>query len=139
MTLRTLYNHAFVVEALAPATYTTGANAGTAVDLGLYGNRFRDVLFAIVAGASGDSGTHTFTLTECATTDGEYAAIPAARCQGLPLIIDSDNDNAIHLLGCRPTLGFVKLVDTAASADTGAVLSAVAILGSGSSAPPRRA
>lgn len=136
--MKTLYSHAGAAVALAYNTYTTGANAGTAVDLTAFKNDFRDVLFVITAGASGDSGTHTFTVTEADSSGGQYSVVDSSRCQGLPLVVNTDNDNAVHLVGCRPTKQFVKLVDTAASASSGCVLSAVALLGSGSSNPPAR-
>lgn len=136
--MRTLYNQVHVVEALAYDTYTTGANNGTTVDTAFGKNNFRDVLFVVNAELSGDAGTHTFTIQESAN-DSDWSPVAAWRIQGTPPVISTANDNAVHYFGVRPTLRYVRLVNTSASASTGLDVAAVAILSSGSDNPPARA
>lgn len=136
--MRTLYSQAHVVEALAYDTYTTGANNGTTVDTAFGKNNFRDVLFVVNAETSGDAGTHTFTIQESAN-DSDWVAVDAWRVQGTLPVISTANDNAVHYFGVRPTLRYVRIVDTAASAATGLDVAAVAILASGGDNPPVRA
>lgn len=136
--MRTLYNQAHVVEALAYDTYTTGTNEGTTVDTAVFKNNFRDVLFVVNAELSGDAGTHTFSIEESAN-DSDWSAVAASRIQGTVPVITTANDNAVHFFGCRPTLRYVRLVNTSASASTGLDVAAVAVLGSGSDNAPARA
>lgn len=132
---QSLYNNTIAVEALPYNTYTTGANAGSTVDTASFANNFRDVLFVVIAEASGDSGTHTFTVEESAN-NSQWAA--STRTQGTLPVINTDNDNGIHIFGCQPSNRYVRIVDTAASASSGLAVSAVAILTNGSDHPPAR-
>lgn len=132
---QSLYNNAVVIEAMAYATKTTGANNGISIDLASYKNNFRDVLFIVNAEGSGDSGTHTFTVEESAN-NSNWAA--SARTQGTLPVINTDNDNQVHIFGCQPSNRYVRIVDTAASASSGLAFSAVAVLTGGSDHPPGR-
>jgi len=135
--MRTLYSHVHVVEALAYDTYTTGTNEGASVDTAFGKNNFRDVLFVVNAELSGDAGTHTLSVEESAN-DSDWSPVEAWRIQGTPPVISTANDNAVHYFGVRPTLQYVRIVDTAASAATGLDVAAVAILSGGSDNPPVR-
>lgn len=136
--MRTLYNQVVAVEALPYDDYTTGTNAGTTVDTGLLKNNFRDVLFVVNAELSGDAGTHTFSIEESAN-DADWSPVESWRIQGSPPVITTANDNAVHYFGVRPTMRYVRIVDTAASASTGLAAAAVAVLSAGSNNPPTRA
>lgn len=135
--MRTLYSGVHVVEAVAYDTYTTGTNEGTTVDTAFGKNNFRDVLFVVNAELSGDAGTHTFTIEESAN-DSDWVPAVATRVQGTVPVISTANDNAVHYFGYRPTLRYVRLVNTSASAATGLDVAAVAVLASGSDNPPAR-
>lgn len=132
--MRTLYSQSLVVEALPYDTYTTGTNAGTTVDTALYKNNFRNVMFVVNAELSGDAGTHTFTIQESAN-NSDWTAVEAWRIQGSVPVITTANDNAVHVFGVSPTLRYVRIVDTAASASTGLDVAAVAILTVGGDNP----
>jgi len=136
--MRTLYNQSHVVEALAYDTYTTGTNAGTSVDTAFGKNNFRDVLFVVNAELSADAGTHTLSVEESAN-DTDWSPVEAWRIQGTVPVISTANDNAVHYFGVRPTLRYVRIVATSASAATGLDVAAVAVLSSGSDNPPVRA
>lgn len=136
--MRTLYGQVHVVEALAYDTYTTGANNGATVDTAFGKNNFRDVLFVVNAELSGDAGTHTFSIQESAN-NSDWSAVETSRIQGTVPVITTANDNAVHYFGVRPTLRYVRIVNTSASASTGLDAAAVAILSGGSDSPPARA
>ncbi len=135
--MRTLHSQAHVVEGLPYDTYTTGANTGTTVDTAVYKNSFRNVLFIVIAELSGDAGTHTFTIQE-SDNDSDWVAVDAWRIQGTPPVVTTANDNAVHYFGVSPTLRYVRIVDTAASASTGLSASAVAVLTVAGSTPVAR-
>lgn len=134
---RTLYTHCLTRAALPYAAHTASAN-GTTVDLGVFGNDFRTVLFLISTGAVTD-GTYAFTV-EDSDNGSDWVAVDSTRVQGsLPTVDDAD-DNAVFEVGyIVGNQRYVRLVMTEADATTGALLGAVAVLGSASSSPVARA
>lgn len=133
----TLYSHSLVRVALTSATRTNGAVNGTTVDLGVFGNDFRTVLFVVQTGTVTD-GTHAITVQD--SPDGSaWAAVDAAYLQGaLPTITGTDDDAVFQFGYIAGTKQFVRLVATTSSATTGGVFSAVAVLGAASSSPVAR-
>ncbi|ORW20914.1 hypothetical protein AWC19_14195 [Mycobacterium palustre] len=117
----------------------TGTTKGTAVDTAAFNNRFRDVLFAIAAGALTD-GSYAFTVQESdTTTDGDFAAVDSSRVLGsVPTFDSASDDNALRSFGVLPTKRYVRLVCTATGATSGGVLVATAVLGNGSLHPVAR-
>lgn len=137
--MHTLYSNALPQKALASSTITTGTTKGATVDTNVFDNRFRDVLFVITAGALTD-GTYAFTVQESdTTTDGDFANVASDRVLGSLPTLDSEGDSdAVVSFGVRPTKRYVRVVCTAASATTGGVIVATAVLGAGSVHPVTR-
>jgi hypothetical protein len=135
---RTLYNNTLTRTALASAARTNGTVNGTTVDLGVFGNDFRSVLF-VVATATVTDGTHAITMQD--SPDGtNWTAVPAAKRQGsLPSIVLADDDTLFTFGYIVDTNQYVRLVATTTGATTGGVFSAVAVLSEGSFAPVARA
>lgn len=135
----TLYTKTLVRQALPSAALDADAAVnGTTVDLGIYGNDFRTVLF-VVQTATVTDGTHVFTLEESAN-NSDWTAVPADRVQGsLPSVVAA-NDDAVFQFGYIPAgVQYVRCVVTSASTTTGGVIGAVAILSGASSSPVARA
>lgn len=132
-----LYTNALVQKALQSQTVTTSVVDGAAIDSAVFGNNFRDVLFAILSAAITD-GSYAFTVEESDQSDSGFAAVDSTRVLGsLPTFAQTD-DNAVNSFGVRPTKRYVRLVCTPTGATTGGVLAALAILGAGSNHPVSR-
>jgi hypothetical protein len=135
--MRTIYSNTLVQKALASATVQTGTTNGIAIDTGVYGNNFRDVLFVVHSGALTD-GSYAVTVEESDASGSGYAAVDSGRVVGsLPTFASSD-DNIWNSFGVRPTKRYVRAVVTATGATTGGVLAATAVLGSGGNGPVAR-
>lgn len=135
--MRTTYNSTLVQKALASATIQTGTTNGIAIDTGVFGNNFREVLFVIHSGALTD-GSYAVTAEESDASGSGYAAVDSGRVVGsLPTFALTD-DNVWNSFGVRPTKRYVRVVVTAAGATTGGVLAATAVLGSGGNNPVAR-
>lgn len=133
----TTHNNTLDVLALASATRTDGAANGVAVDTNLYGNRFRDVKFAIITGTITD-GSVAVTVEESDSSGSGFAAVDSSRVLGsLPTIVAADDDT-VKSFGVRPTKRYVRIVATTSGSTTGGVFSAVAVLGNGSLHPVAR-
>jgi len=133
----TLYTHSLVRVALTSAARTNGTVNGTTVDLGVFGNDFRSVLFVVHTGSITD-GSHAISLQD--SPDGSaWAAVDAAHLQGTAPTITSANDDAVFEVGYIPgTKQYVRLVVVTTGATTGGIFSAVAVLGGASSSPVAR-
>lgn len=135
--MRTTYSRTLAVKALQSQTVQTGTVDGAVIDLALYGNNFREVLF-VVHSATLTDGSYAVTVEESSESGDGFAAVDTWRVLGsLPTFAASD-DNTWKSFGVRPTKRYVKLVVTATSATTGGVLSATAVLGTGGSNPAAR-
>lgn len=135
--MHTTYDNTLVQKALASATIQTGTTTGIAIDTGVYGNNFRDVLFIVSSGALTD-GSYAVTVQESDASGSGYAAVSSTRLLGsLPTFALTD-DNVWNSFGVRTTKRYVQLVVTATSATTGGVLSATAVLGNGGNGPVAR-
>lgn len=136
--MRTLYSQSLAVKALQSQTVQTGTVDGAVLDLALYGNNFRDIVF-VVHSATLTDGSYAVTVEESDESGDNFAAVESWRVLGsLPTFADSD-DNVWKSFGVRPTKRYVKLVVTATSATTGGVLSATALLGNSGDNPVARA
>lgn len=135
---RNLYSNTLVQMALPSTARANGAANGTAVDCGVYGNNFRDVLFAITTGTITD-GTHAITVEESDASGSGYGAVDSWRVLGTAPSITASDDGVCFAFGVRPTKRYVRLVATTSGATTGGVFSAVAVLGSGGNNPAARA
>lgn len=135
--MRNLHTQTLAVSALASAALVNGANNGVTVDLGAFGNDFRDVLFVVQSGTVTD-GSHAVTVQESANGT-DWTSVPAPRILGtLPTIVAAD-DNKLYQLGARAgTARYVRLLVTTSGATTGGVISAIAVLGAGSNNPVAR-
>jgi|SRR6267142_863177 len=133
----TVYNNTLAQKALASGTVQTGATNGLAIDTGIFGNNFRDVLFVIHSGTLTD-GSYVVTVEESDVSGSGFAAVGADRLLGsLPTFALTD-DNVWNSFGVRPTKRYVRIVVTASGATTGGVLAATAVLGNSSDGPVAR-
>lgn len=138
--MRTLYNDTLVRPALPliAAPRTNGTVNGTAVDMGVFNNDFRTVMFAIFAGTVTD-GTHAVTVEESADGSTAWTAMPADKILGtLPSLV-SGSSNLSFQFGVIPqSKQFLRIVVTTSGATTGGIFTAVAVLGAGTFYPPNR-
>lgn len=135
-----------IAQGIAPAAArTTGTVTGTAVDSA----GFESVTIDICSGTITD-GTHTFSLTECATVGGTYTAVVVgdlikgtqalvddATLKGVGCVLDTTaaHDNAGLTFGYRGIKQFIKVIATSAGTTTGGVFSASVRLGHPRHAP----
>lgn len=133
----TLYNHCLVKPALPSAARTNAVVNGTTVDLGVFGNDFRTVMF-VVSTATITDGSHAFTMQD--SPDGSaWSTVPAAKRQGsLPTIVAADDDSLFSFGYIVDTNQYVRLVATTTGATTGGIYAAVAVLSEASSSPVAR-
>ncbi|MCV7208405.1 hypothetical protein H7J75_07015 [Mycolicibacterium canariasense] len=137
--MNTLHTQSLAVLALPSGALDDDATVnGASIDLALFKNNFRTALFVVTAGAVTD-GTHTVALQHSAN-GADWSDVPADRVQGGPVVVDNTKSNTVAQLGyVVGTQRYVRLKVTTADATTGGVLSAVALLAAGSTAPPARA
>lgn len=138
--MRNTFTGTLAVKALGPATsVTTGGGAvnGTAVDCGIYGNNFRDVLFTVISGTLAD-GTYAVTVEESDASGSGYAAVDASRVLGTLPSFAATDDNVWLSFGVRPTKRYVRIVVTPTGATTGGPFTATAVLGNGGNNPAVR-
>lgn len=136
--MRTLYPLCLPQLALASAARTNGAANGATIDLGVYGNDFRSVLFVVTTGTVTD-GTHAITL-EHSNDGSSWSAVPASRRQGsLPSVVAASDDSVFDFGYVVGTEQYVRIVATTSGATTGGIFSAVAVLSAASSSPVARA
>lgn len=134
----TLYNRTLVRQALPVGTRTNGTVDGTTVDLGVFANDFRTVMFVITTGTITD-GTHAITIED--SPDGtNWTVVDAAHTQGsLPSIGATDDDKVFQFGYIVGNAQYVRIVATTSGATSGGSYSATAILGAASSSPVARA
>lgn len=133
----TLYNHCLVRTALPSAARTNGTVNGATVDLGVFGNDFRTVMF-VVSTATVTDGSHAITMQD--SPDGTaWTAVAAGFRQGsLPTIVAADDDTLFTFGYIVGTNQYVRLVVATTGATTGGVFGANAILSEASSSPVAR-
>lgn len=137
--MRNTFTGTLAIEALATATVDNDPVLSSAIDLGLLGNNFRDLLVVVKAGTLAD-GTFAVTVTECDTSDGSYTAVASSRVLGsLPAFDSSTDDGALKSFGVRPTKRYVKVTITPSDGTDGGPFTVTAVLGNGSNNPPVRA
>lgn len=137
--MRTLHTQSLTQVALPVDTRSSdGTVSGSTVDLGVFGNDFRTVLFVVHAGTVTD-GTHTFSLEE--STDGQdWSPVAARHVQGSPVELSDANDVGVHQFGyIVHTARYVRVSVEVADATTGGLYGAVAVCGGGSQSEPARA
>lgn len=137
MATKSLHANTLVTQHIASAAKTNGAANGTAIDCGVYGNNFRDVLIVFQTAAITD-GTHAVTVEESDLSGSGYAAVESWRVSGSLPSLSSSDDNVVAAIGVRPSKRYVRAVLTTSGATTGGVIGAVAIAGSGSDNPVKR-
>lgn len=136
--MRTLYNRSVVREALVSATRTNGTANGVAIDLGIFANDFRTVMFVVTTATITD-GTHAITVEESADGSTGWTAVAASRVQGtLPSITSANDDTFFYFGVIVETLQYLRAVATTSGATTGGVFSIKAILADGGMNPPAR-
>lgn len=121
------YDDVAVTQSLVPAARTTTAN-GTAVDTVANGG-MQDAVLVVHAGTVTD-GDHAITVQESADGSTNWTAVAAGNLQGsLPTLAD-DADEAVTMVGIRPTKRYLRAVSTVTgSPSTGGVYAAGFILG----------
>lgn len=123
---------------LPAAARTDGTVTGEYVDtLG-----YEEVMIVVSTGTVTD-GTHTFSLTECATSGGSYTAVAAADitcsntgsgANGVILTTAAAHDNTGVIFFYKGSLRYIKVVCVSATCSTGAVFCATVVM-----AKPRHA
>ena len=138
--MKTLYSGTLTQRALPITSIGINGNRyGAVIDTGMLGNDFREVLFVFNTGAITD-GTHAVTVEESDDGSTGWADVPAYRVQGsLPSIVAADDFRVEGLdFGVRPTKQFLRLKVASSGVTSGGTIGAVAVLSSGSTAPPLR-
>jgi len=121
------YDEVLVVQSLIPAARTTTANGG-AVDTVANGG-MQDAVLVVHAGTVTD-GTHAITVQESADGSTNWTAVAAGNLQGSLPSLTSSADEAVTMVGVRPTKRYVRAVSTVSgSPETGGVYAAGFILG----------
>ena len=135
----TLYNKTLTRVALPAATRTANAAVnGTSVDLGVFGNDFRTVMFVVQTGTVTD-GSWVFTLQE-SYDNSAWTAVPATRVQGsLPTVVAANDDTVLEFGYVPSDRQYVRVVVTSTGSTTGAAIGAVALCSEASSVPVARA
>ncbi len=111
-----------VVICLPFGAYTTGTNAGTAIDMAGY----HGLSINLIIGAW-TNGTHAFKLTECDTSNGSFTDVAAGNVIGyFTSVTDATKDGTVQSVGYRGNKRYVKIVDTVSSGASGATMVAIA-------------
>lgn len=134
----TLYTKSLARAALPSASIATNTTTnGTTVDLGVFGNDFRTVLF-VVHTATITDGSFAFSLEESDDATA-WTAVPSDRVQGsLPTVV-AVNDNVVFTFGYIPAGGqYVRCVVVSTSVTSGGVMGAVAVCSGAGSSPVAR-
>lgn len=136
-----LYSQTLLVEALPYDEIDSDTTtAGTAVDLGIYKNNFRDsVLFIARTGAVAD-GNFVFSLEESDTAGSGYTAVPAARIEGTAPVFTSASDSVTKAFGYIPAgFRYVRLSIVSTATTDGGWFGADALLSGAAVTPVARA
>jgi hypothetical protein len=133
----TLYNACLTRVALTSAARTNGTVNGTTVDLGVFGNDFRTVMFVVSTGTITD-GSHAFTVQESADGSSWGNAASASVQGSLPTVVAADDDTVFQFGYIVGSLQYVRIVATTSGATTGGIFSATAVLSGASSSPVAR-
>ena len=116
------------VSILPAAARTDGTVTGEEVNI----TGYERVDIVIFTGTITD-GTHSFSLTECATTGGSFTAVAAADIDvnatyggtgANGAVIVAANDNIACTFSYLGTKGFIKVIATSATCSTGGVFAA---------------
>lgn len=128
-----LYDEVLAREALPTASRTANAAVnGTTVDKSVFNNFFRVVSFVIQAGTLTD-GTTTVTMEDSDNGSSWAVVTDTSYVQGTIPVIASTADNALFEFAYIGPKRYVRIVATQASATSGGVMGAIALL-----AQPRR-
>jgi hypothetical protein len=128
-TLRAI-NHTSVVA--------NGDTDGTAIGLDQSGVDFRSVMFVAMLGTRTD-GTYTAVPQESANGTTGWVNVPAERLLGSAALATANGVGEVGVIPDPYNFPFVRLRVTAATVTTGAIVSAVALLGEPSGYPVWRA
>jgi hypothetical protein len=132
---RELYRNALAAQALNVASISSNTNTdGTAIGVAQAGQNFRSVMFVATCTARTD-GSYALVPIESATSGGSYTAVPAERLLGPSAALAAVNTCQSVGMIVDPTMPFVKLRVTSTGVTSGAAVTAVALLGSGSNYP----
>jgi hypothetical protein len=127
--MRDLVNNLGVALALSPAVQAATIK-GTAIDL----RGFDSVMFVVNTGAIASAGNFTVTVEESdTTTDGDFAAAPAANVIGSTLVNPLTADGSFKV-GYNGDKRYARIVATKNSG-TSIAAGAVAIRGNASQSP----
>lgn len=120
------YDDVVVAQSLAPSARTATAN-GTAVDTVVNGG-MQDAVLVVHAGTVTD-GTHAITVQESADGSTGWTAVAAGNLQGSLPSLTSSADDAVTMVGVRPTQRYLRAVSTVSGATTGGVYAVAVMLG----------
>lgn len=137
--MRTLHNAVLPVIALEQNPYNYNDTfVGEVVDLNLYDNDFREVLFVVDTGSMTD-GTFTFVVEECDSVDGEYVQVADEYIIGeVPTVTAADEGTCPQFGYKAHGVQFVRVSMTSDDTDDGSFFGVIALLGNGCQSPPIR-
>lgn len=120
------YDDVLVVQSLMPSARTATAN-GTAVDTVTSGG-MQDAVLVVHAGTVTD-GTHAVKVQESADGSTGWTDVAAGNLQGSLPSLSSSADEAVTMVGVRPTKRYLRAVSTVSGATTGGVYAVSVVLG----------
>jgi hypothetical protein len=134
-----LYGNSLSRLALASAARINGTATGLPIDMNIFNNGFRAVMFIVTTGVMTD-GSVVCSVEESSVSGSGYAAVADAswRVTGTPPTVALTDDDTVFTFGVRPTKQFVHIVAVTSGATTGGIFSAVAVLHHGSFGPVNR-
>lgn len=135
--MRSLYSQTLTRIALTSAARINGTANGTTVDLGVFGNNCRTLMFCVTTATVTD-GSHALTL-EHSDNGSAWSAVDAGNVQGTLPTITGTNDDAVFEFGLKPEKRYARIVATTSGATTGGIFSAVALMSHGGNNPVARA
>ncbi len=125
----TVYSHVKAVHALDVTAISTDTNTdGTAVGLDQSGRDYRTAMVVAYCSAYTD-GEYAVVPQECATADGTWSNVPAARKQGSGVLTAANGVAEVGVVPNPAEFPFLRVRITSTETDTGASVGALLLLG----------
>lgn len=125
---RSTYSNSTFVTSLAPAAARTTSANGTSVDRMQTLQAYRSAMLVVHAGTVTD-GTHAVKVQESADGSTGWTDVAAGNLQGSLPSLSSSADEAVTMVGVRPTKRYLRAVSTVSGATTGGVYAVSVVLG----------
>lgn len=135
---KAVYTQSRAVRAVNHTSVVANGNTdGTAIDLDQSGADFRTLMFVLLTGTRTD-GTYTAVPQESADGSTGWTDVPAARLMGSAAVSTANGLGEVGVIPDPSNARFLRLRIAATSVTTGAIVSAIAVLGEPSSYPVAR-